>query len=397
MQFLKLTKNLKKQFVFGISILVISSALSFLLIKSKPSPKPLEQKNILPLVETTSLKKVSVPIIVNAQGKIAASHVVNLRSEISGIITFKNKKFSKGGMVKKGEILLKIDERDYLLSLAQRKSALSRAKLELLLEEAKVKVAKAQNDRRQKNDDLSKEALDLFLRFPHLEKAKAEKKAADAEVAKAQLLLDKTIIKSPINALVSKVNVNEGDFISNQLEMGTIIGTDEFLAEVSVPVADLAYLRFPKKNTKGSEVMITQISKMNTVIKRSGVLEKLAPDLGFLGHMALLIISIPNPLKNEDLADNLPMLPGALISAQITGNTLENVYEIPRIAFQDDETIFVVEKGDQILKIKPFIVRRERAVIYIKADFLPEYQIVLTKMPFLKDKDKVRIALSESK
>lgn len=397
MQFLKFTKNLKKQFLVGMLILVVSSSLSFLLIKSKPSPKPLEQKDNLPLVETTLLKKVSVPIIINAQGKITASHVVNLRSEISGIITFKNKKFSKGGMVKKGEILLKIDQRDYLLTLAQRKSALSRAKLELLLEEANVKVAKAQNDRLQKNDDLSKEAVDLFLRFPHLEKAKAEKIAAKAEVAKAQLLLDKTIIKSPINALVSKANVNEGDFISNQLEMGIIIGTDEFLAEVSIPVADLAYLKFPKKNTLGSEVMITQVSKMNTVIKRKGVLEKLAPDLGSLGSMALLIISIPNPLKNEDLPDSLPMLPGALISAQITGNTLENVYEIPRIAFQDDDTIFVVEEGNQILKIKPLIIRREREFVYIKADFLPHYQVVLTKMPFLKEKDKVRIALSESK
>ena len=107
-----------------------------------------------------------------------------------------------GPVIPAQQILIKIDSRDYEAIVKQRQSELAQAELNLKLEQGNQLVA--QQEYKLLNDIIQKQDEELILRKPHLEETHAALEAAKAQLAKAQLDVERCIVKAPFNAVIQE-------------------------------------------------------------------------------------------------------------------------------------------------------------------------------------------------
>ena len=150
----------------------------------------------------------------------ASSRNVNIGTFFPGIVS--EVLVSEGNIVSKNTPLFIMDQQTALATVGKSRNALEVAKASLIL--AEVQLAD-QQDRKQRAEGLqsgrSISQEELRSRHFAVEKAKADieiKKRmieqAEADLALAEINLEKTIIKSPIDGLVLKVRITPGEYVS---------------------------------------------------------------------------------------------------------------------------------------------------------------------------------------
>ena len=76
-------------------------------------------------VEVATIEPSATLARVYGTGSVMASRRVSLTTEVSGKVTYLSEEMLPGGRFAKGDVLLRIDARDYKASLASEKAALS--------------------------------------------------------------------------------------------------------------------------------------------------------------------------------------------------------------------------------------------------------------------------------
>jgi len=102
-------------------------------------------------------------------------------------------KFIEGGQFSKGELLVRIDPREYELRLVQARANVAQSQTILTREQSEANLARADWD------DLGREGAPtpLTLRAPQMAEAAAKLEAAKAQVDEAQLQLDRASLYAP--------------------------------------------------------------------------------------------------------------------------------------------------------------------------------------------------------
>jgi len=134
-------------------------------------------------------------------GRFDATQQVDIRARVSGYLDKVN--FKDGQMVKKGDVLFVIDQRPFTIALQSAESRLALAKKELT----------RGKDLRKKNS-LSQEEVD---------RRQNEHDMALANVNTAKLDLEFTEVKSPIDGVVSRDLINEGNLINGTATNATLL------------------------------------------------------------------------------------------------------------------------------------------------------------------------------
>src|SRR5262249_26880358 len=97
-----------------------------------------------PVVTVTESRRMTLPIVVYPIGTTRARRDVNIRARVKGFLTEKH--FDEGGLVKKGRLLLVIDEQPFKIALEQAESQLAAAEavLRKAIASKAAEVARAQ-------------------------------------------------------------------------------------------------------------------------------------------------------------------------------------------------------------------------------------------------------------
>ena len=114
----------------------------------------------------------------------------------------------------------------------------------------------------------------------------------------ALLARKRTSVKSPFNALVLEKYISEGQLALRQKPIATLVDTDEFWIQVSVPLDKLRRLSFPserEKTTTPAEVVLDMGNARKTVRKAEAY--KLHGELDPKGRMAKVLFRLPDPLN----------------------------------------------------------------------------------------------------
>lgn len=155
-------------------------------------------------------------------GRTAAIENVEVRPRVSGHID--GVKFQSGQLVRKGDALFQIDPRWHKAELDRRAAD---------YDQAKVKLANAEREAKRTTQLLANKAIsaeEAEQRESRFLEAKAMLLAAQAAHDSAQLDLDFTTIRSPIDGRVSRALVTEGNYVSgiagNTTLLTTIVSID---------------------------------------------------------------------------------------------------------------------------------------------------------------------------
>jgi len=204
--------------------------------------------------QTTEVGLGDVQKIVRATGKIIPKNQVVIGSEVSGRIT--DIFVDYNSVVKKGDILAKIDTTDFLNNVQQIKSQIESANADIDVQNASIERAEVamENATQQFNrqDGLyRKEAIsirqlelakrDVGVAAANLKLARAQQRSNEARIKQLQSTLDtatttlgRTTIRSPIDGIVIDRKVDPGQTVQSNFSTPELFTIAADLSEIDV-------------------------------------------------------------------------------------------------------------------------------------------------------------------
>jgi multidrug efflux system membrane fusion protein len=363
--------------VLPILIILLGLAGTRALMSLKPKPEKQERAEQATAVEVIEARRAEQVARIYATGVVEPARQVTLSPEVSGRVTFVGANIVPGGRVKKGQTVIRVDSRDYQLGVEQTEAQVEQAKLSLELE-------LSQQDVRRKeyallgNKDVK--VSPLALREPQVRNAEVAVKAAESGLRRSQLLLERTVLRAPFNAMVLNEQVEIGQVAAPGAPVATLIGTDRFWITTQIPVERLAYLQLASDGGEGSEVTIVQDLGSEGQLIRKGRALRLKGGLDPATRTAPIVVGVDNPLDPAPGAignDALPLLPGAFVNVEIDGKKIEDTMAIPRIAMVEGDRVWTVDDDNRLRKAQVTVAWRSDTMLFIRAG-LPDGTRVVT-------------------
>ena len=365
------------------------------LLHSKPAPATRAVDTRGTLVTLLEAVPSQQSLAVSAQGSVVPARELSVVAQVSGKIVWQNPALVLGGRMKKGAQLIRIDPRDYSLAAKQQAANVNAAELQLEVERSRQRIAADEWEIIGEDKNATDEGRALALRQPQLKSAEASLSAAESSLSTAQLALTRTTLSVPFDCIVTAETVELGQVISPGRALATLVATDRYWVQVSIPVASLSSVRVPglAGAKEGSTATIRQ-SIGNEYAEWSGTVLRLLGELDPVGRMARIVIEIVDPqgvnaaAATETPASSeqatgkklqVPLLLGAYVTVEITGGEPTEVFEIPRHALREGEEVYVYSKGT--LEIRPVSISwRRKDTVLVSAGLKAGDQIIASRL-----------------
>lgn len=339
---------IRKLLVVVGNIGIIVAFVIFIVIMQSLAPKP-ERQAVEPKLPAAFVQDVSyepVSLTVRAQGEVQPRREIALTPEVGGKIVFVSDKFVDGGIIKEGDLLVRIEDADYRLAVTRAEARVATAQQALQVEQAESELARQDYEELSGNTGAS--ASSLTLREPQLARAQADYEAARADLSDAKLALRRTEIRAPFDGRVRSISANFGQFVSVGSPIGVLFATD--IAEVRLPLSDsdLAKLRLPLAFSAdygdGPNVNFsTPAAGLERTWEGHLVRVAAAIDPGTRQISAIAQVQDPYGAGSDD---GFPMAIGLFVTAAIEGPTLDRAVTLPRIAVNDDSYVYTLDDED---------------------------------------------------
>lgn len=256
-----------------------------------------------PLVETIA-----------STGTLRAEESVDLVAEIGGRIVAI--RFNEGAHVRKGDLLVKLNDADLT---ATRARGVYRKELAVLKEQRIERLLK-QGVARQ-------EEYDMALNDLHVQ---------DAEIALTDALIAKTEVRAPFDGVVGLRYVSEGAYVTAATRVATLQRLEQLKVDFSVPEKYATRLRL------GSPIQLT-VAGANR--RFAGAIYAIDPRIDAATRTVLIRAVCPNR--------DAQLFPGAFASVSLTLGEVDNAMLVPAIAVVpglNAKTVYVVKDGKAELR-----------------------------------------------
>jgi len=147
------------------------------------------------------------------------AYVVTLAPEVSGRVV--ELRIKDNQFVRKGDLLMTIDPRDYKVAVDLAKASLDQA-------QADFRNKKAERDRRFALTDLaiSKEEKETYSSSADMAQAVVEQQKANLE--RAQIALDRTEIRAPVSGWITNLLIRQGDYATTGQMAMSVVDAESF-------------------------------------------------------------------------------------------------------------------------------------------------------------------------
>ena len=371
----------KKQFIIPIVILAagIGAFVGFSSMKKPPEEKPPVDNTPIVAVETISVAPMTMEV--DSYGVVKPKYETTLVAQISGEIVELNDVFVRGGLVKKGQLLARIDPNDYHAALIDAQANMASAKAALEQEVAHGKVAE-----REWKQITDTSPTELSLRKPQLAQEIARVKAAQAAVLRAERNLQRTEITAPYDAMIESRMIGLGSFVGTGTQLGKLLGTD--VAEVRLPVAD-NQLQFLVDQGKEAKVNLNgtfagQAVQWHADIARSeGVVDEKS-------RMSYLVAQIHDPYHITSQKDEAPLRFGTYVKAKIIGQNIANASIVPRYLVVND-TVAILDSDSKLHYAPIDIVRQQGGDVIVSNGLLDGDRLIVSALDYPIDGMKLAL------
>jgi HlyD family secretion protein len=318
-------------------------------------------------VTAEAIKTRDLEAIVSASGKIQPKRLVNISADTSGRVV--DLAVNEGDRIKKGQFLLQIDPKSLRTRVDSGTASLQAAEGSLDQLRQSVETARAQLDQAQKTAARQRDLWNQQLTTREsLEKAENDVVVATSAVRErekqvtsqaaridqeraglesARYDLSKVRIESPIDGIVTRRNIQEGET--------AVIGTMNNAGTVLLTLADMSVIQ--------AEVEVDETNIPNVSLGQTAkVTIDALPDRTFKGHVSEIgnsPIQSTSTQSNTTQATNFKVVvmldeqipdvrPGFTCTADITTATRSNVTAVPIPAVAVRELVF--DANNQVVK-----------------------------------------------
>jgi membrane fusion protein, multidrug efflux system len=275
---------------------------------SATGPGSLSPAQVLP-VEAVVVKPTLFERKLVVTGTILANESVEVKTETSGKIM--RIYFTEGQPVKKGGLLIKIDDEELRAQVEKQKYN---------------KKLNEDNEFRQRKllekEAISQEEYDNALN-------RLNTSVADIKLLEAQL--SKTAIRAPFDGFIGFRYVSEGAYIMPSTTIATLYNLNPAKLEFSIPAKHASRVSVKNK---------IYFTIENDTAKMSGEVYAVEPQIDASTRTLKIRAATPNP--------NGKMLPGQFVTIQLVLENVLNAIMIPTesvVPEQDGNKVFILENG----------------------------------------------------
>jgi RND family efflux transporter MFP subunit len=353
---------MNKKLLYPLLLLAAGLLLAVLLIANKPEVVPDAYEPTVPTVRVVRVAAVAEYLAVSSQGTVQPRSQSELIPEVTGRVVWISPSLVNGGAFGKDDVLLRIDDADYLNLVARGEAALMRAESEHSHASDELKRLTSLHERQL----ASAQQLDDARRGARVKEANLREATAALEQARRDL--SRTQLLAPFDGLVRSEHVDVGQFVSRGQSIGTVYATD--FVEVRLPISadQLGYLGLPA-STRGQiapdqRPPVTVAADFgDTRLLWSGQLVRLEAQIDEQSRMVYGVAR----LRLDD-GDDAPLLPvGMFVHADIQGRKVDDAIRLPRSAMRDDNQVLVVDDGNRLHFRQISLLRLEHDDILVSA------------------------------
>jgi RND family efflux transporter MFP subunit len=344
-----------------------------------------------PLVRSQVVRAKDLRIDVETEGTVAPRTEIFLAAEVAGKVTMVPDSLAAGGFFGADDVLVKLDDRDFKVAIAQAEARVAQAKVLLSREQAEAEIA-----RREWKQLGRGEASPLTLREPQVQEAKAAVAAAQAALEKAELDLERTVIRAPFAGRVRTKHVDVGQFVGRGATLARIYAVD--YAEVRLPLHDgkLQFLDLPlqyrgeKQATNTCHVTLRarfggrEHQWNGTIVRTEGEIDSKS-------RMVHAIARVDNPYSKGANPDRPPLAVGMFVSATIHGKLFSNVIELPRDALRGGNRVLVIDSESRLHFRTVAILRAGYETAILRSGLHDGERICLSPLATVVDGMQVRL------
>jgi RND family efflux transporter MFP subunit len=296
-------------------------------------------------ISSVIVERKDVPFVIEATGTIVAASIVDVRPQITSIVTKVN--ITEGQIVKKGDLLFTLDDRTDKANFDRAKALANDAQRQL----ARAKELVAKN----------------FISKAGLDTAEANAASTQAAARAAEVQLSYHYLRSPIDGRAGIINVFPGSLVqasnvvvsstsstatSTSGAMVTITQLDPINVQFTVPERDIPLLLKARKDDAPLPVSVS-IGNVETT-QYPGLVyvidNQVDPVIG--------AVRLKARLENKNGA----LIPGQFARIKLEASTLNDVMLIPSQAVvinPKGRFVYLVEKDDDKVVMKPVKVLYE--------------------------------------
>ena len=334
--------SVMKKLIAPLLILALSAAIFVALVSNQPTLQTTVKEPVPVAVRALEINTGPMQLSVNSEGNVQPSVETKLVAQVAGEVIEVSDSLVAGGDFSKGDILLRLDPRDYEIAVTRSQAAMSRAEAE-----QRFAAEEAARIKSLYGDELASIA-ELQNAERLLAVANAALADAKAALMRATVDLERTVFRAPFNGRVRGENVDAGQFVAKGSMIATLYDTDRL--QVRLPLADsqLAYLdaSYAQTGLAGdtpANVLLTADYAGDTQTWGAKLL-RTEGDISVKSRFLHVIVEVTNTLSSNGV--RLPV--GLFVDAAIEGRTVDNLVSVPRTALRPDNSVMIINERNQL-------------------------------------------------
>ena len=390
--------------VLLVAFLVAGSLMLFL-----SAPKHRDISELTKVLRAVPLKLGDVKLKLCGYGTVEPIREVTLSSELKGRITMKSIDLKEGEIVKKGQVLAKIDAVDYEIALQKASAEVMRLRSELIqlkqyikdwgeeLDKEKTILALCMSDyerqvKLMQRRATAKKSVESAQRIVVTQRKAiintqstinqkslqiatlgASLKGAIAQEKQASINIERSVIRSPFNGRLKKLYIDHGELTSPGTKLFDIADDTKLEIPVSLDASEVAHgmgMMKTKSEKQYSNWFKNPEDRTVRIVWTEGV--NLCEWEGFIERVrdfqaeTRTVTFIIRPVKFiKGSSGYFPLLSGMFCKVFFNGITLKNAATVSWLAVQLDGNAYVVNQEGRLeqRKIKVFPAKGEEAII----------------------------------
>lgn len=346
------------------TLFVLGTALFLLLSGCKEERLPMESQSTIP-VRVAELKPKSIKEFVTATGTAYAVRDIQLKTEQAGRYRLRasprtGSPFRMGDAVKKGEVLVSLDNPEYVNQVA--------------FDSKKLQFDSAQREFTKQQSIYEKGGITLR------ELSDAERMFVDAKynLENAALSLAKLKIPALFDGVIADLpHFTDGTWIAANTLVVRIVDYSRLYSELALPGKDMSQV------ARGQKVTVSDYG--SSKISLTGEVTQVSPALDPESRMFKLKVEISNP--------KLDLKPGTFIKADIVVREKDSALVIPKSVILDrsgNRIVYVVDRGVAVeRRIRTGIENKDEAEII--EGLRPGDRLIIEGFETLRNRTQVKV------
>tara|TARA_B100000497_G_C7669841_1_gene404196 strand:+ start:454 stop:1623 length:1170 start_codon:yes stop_codon:yes gene_type:complete len=374
-----------KKLLTPITIIALSLVIYTVLINNKPEIVTAAKEPVPVAVRALTVTPQTLALSVTSEGNVQPRVEMELVTQVAGEVISVASSLLTGGEFTAGDTLITVDPRDYEIALLRARSSLARATAELnfaIEEQVRVRALYAK--------ELASLAQLQAIERAFLVAQSTEADAA-ARVSRAQIDLERTVLKAPFSGRVRDEAVDVGQFLQKGRAVATLYDTERL--EVRLPLADaqLAYLDPEFANTgiaSADPIPVTLTANFGG--RQQSWAAQLLRSEGDISTASrfLYVIAEVSQSTNEN-GVRLPV--GLFVNAAIQGRTVDDLVSIPRTALRSGNNVMVIDENNRLQFREVQIFRLSEAHALISGGLNTGERISISALQFVVEGMPVQV------